>query len=31
MIVIAGGDHGSIFSAESWGREMGFFDQQAGK
>jgi fermentation-respiration switch protein FrsA (DUF1100 family) len=31
MIVIAGGDHGSIFSAESWRREMGFFDQQAGK
>jgi fermentation-respiration switch protein FrsA (DUF1100 family) len=31
MVVIPGGNHGSIFSAETWAREMQFFDQQAGK
>lgn len=27
MVVIAGGTHGSIFSAETWAREMRFFEQ----
>ncbi len=29
MVVIPGGNHGSIFSAETWAHEMRFFDQQA--
>jgi pimeloyl-ACP methyl ester carboxylesterase len=31
MIVIPGGTHGSIFSADTWTREMIFFDQQRAK
>jgi pimeloyl-ACP methyl ester carboxylesterase len=31
MVVIPGGDHGSVFSAETWAREMSFFDQQAAR
>ena len=28
LVVIPGGTHGSIFSPETWAREMSFFDQQ---
>ena len=31
MVVIPGGSHGSIFSAETWAHEMRFFDQQAAR
>ena len=29
MVVVPGGTHGSIFSSDSWSREMRFFDRQA--
>lgn len=31
MVVVPGGDHGSIFSPETWAREIRFFDQQAAR